>query len=112
MPLAAIVALALPISIWLVVLSLGARMSFADAIFLIRRPGPFVRALIAIFVVVPAFALFMSAVFSLSPEIRFAIIALAVSPIAPAVPLKQLKLGAREDYVIGLLVAASIVSLV
>jgi BASS family bile acid:Na+ symporter len=112
MSLEAIVALALPVSIWLVVLSLGAKMSFADAIFLIRRPGPLFRALIAIFVVVPAFALFISSVFSLSPAIKFALVALAVSPIPPVLPLKQMKLGAREDYVIGLLVAASIVSLV
>jgi len=48
MPLDAIVALALPVSIWLVVLSLGAKRSFADAIFLVHQPGPLGRALIAL----------------------------------------------------------------
>ena len=48
MPLDAIVALALPVSIWLVVLSLGAKRSFADAIFLVHQSGPLGRALIAL----------------------------------------------------------------
>ena len=77
---------ALLLSIWLIVLSLGARASVDDALYVIRRPVLLIRAMAAIFVVMPAFALTVSSIFSLPPEIEFALVALSVSPIPPLAP--------------------------
>ena len=103
--------LLLILSIWLIVLSLGARATVGDALFVVRRPTLLAPAMAAIFVVVPAFAVAVSYAFALAPEIKFALVALAVSPVPPILPLKQVRAGAGHDYAIGLLVAAAIASL-
>jgi BASS family bile acid:Na+ symporter len=100
------------LSIWLIVLSLGARASVSDALSVIRKPSLLAPAMAAIFLVVPAFAVAVSYLFPLAPEIKLALVALAVSPVPPILPLKQLKTGAGHDYAIGLLVAAAAASLV
>lgn len=97
---------------WLMVVSLGYQTSPGDANLLIYRPLFFTRALLAIFVVVPGFALLVTRLLPNEPVIRFAIIGLAVSPVLPTLPLKQVKLGAERDYAVGLLVWASIGALV
>lgn len=48
---------------------------------------------------------------NVDPVIKIALFALSVSPIPPLLPKKQLKAGATQSYVIGLLVAISILSI-
>jgi BASS family bile acid:Na+ symporter len=107
-----LVRLGLLVSIWLIVLSIGARASPESALFVLRRPAVLARALAAMFLVVPAFAVFLAATTSLPPAIRFAIVAMSVGPVPPVLPFKQMKAGAEEAYAIGLLVAASLASIV
>jgi len=103
---------ALVLSIFLIVFSLGLKASLDDALFLFRRPMLLARAVAAIYVVVPAFAIALSLIFPLSPPAIFALIALAISPIPPVLPLKEMKVGADRQYAVGLLVAAAFVALV
>jgi BASS family bile acid:Na+ symporter len=103
--------LGLLISIWLVVLSLGARVAPDSALSVLRRPGALARALAAMFVATPAFALLLAATTSVPAPIRFAIVAMSVGPVPPILPYKQLKAGGDEAYAIGLLVAASLASI-
>lgn len=111
MALQSAILLALLASIWLIVLSLGTRAGWQDLTYLARRPGLLARSMIALFVVTPAFAIFMSAAFDLQPEIRFALVALTASPVPPLLHLKQMKVDPRGDYPVGLLVAAACASL-
>jgi BASS family bile acid:Na+ symporter len=112
MSLNALVRLTLLLSIWLIVLSLGARASPANAIFLLRQPGKLARALAAMFVAVPAFAVLLAATTSVPPAIKFSIVAMSAGPTPPVLPFKQMKAGSDADYALGLLVAAALASIV
>jgi BASS family bile acid:Na+ symporter len=63
-------------------------------------------------VIVPAVAAALAALFHLTPAVEIAILAMAVSPVPPILPGKQLKLGGRVRYVYGLLVAAALAAIV
>jgi BASS family bile acid:Na+ symporter len=107
-----LIRLALMLSIWLIVLSLGARASMEGAAFLLRRPGKLARALTAMFIAVPAFAVLVAATTSVPPAIKFAIVAMTAGPTPPVLPYKQVKAGSDADYALGLLVAAALASIV
>jgi BASS family bile acid:Na+ symporter len=111
MTLETIVRLGLLASIWLMVLSLGARTPPSAVLFMLRRPGKLARALAAMFVVVPAFAVLLAATLPLPAAIRFALVAMSVGPVPPILPYKQMKAGGDEAYAMGLLVAAAVASM-
>jgi BASS family bile acid:Na+ symporter len=112
MTLAEAVRLALLASIWLIVFALGARASVENALFVLRRPLLLLRALAAMFVVAPAFAIAVAAVAPLPAPIRFALVAMSIGPVPPILPKKQLKAGGGTAYATGLLVAASLIAIV
>jgi len=116
MDLAHLVKLAIAISVLLMAISLGLRATLADATYLIRNlfrsPRSLLRALIAMNLVVPLVAVIMAKAFDLHQAVKIALLAMAVSPIPPILPGKQLKLGGRPAYIFGLLVAISLVALV
>lgn len=106
-----VVLISVIVSVLLIVFALGARSSLDDALYLFRNPALLTRSMVALYVVVPAFAVALCLLFDLSPPVKFALIALSVSPLPPILPNKSFKSGGDEAYVIGLLVAASIVAL-
>jgi BASS family bile acid:Na+ symporter len=63
-------------------------------------------------VIVPVVAAALAALFDLAPAVKIALLAMAVSPVPPILPSRQLKLGGRSRYVFGLLVAAALVAVV
>jgi BASS family bile acid:Na+ symporter len=69
---------------------------------LFRRPGELVRALLAMNVLMPLFAVALIATFDFNPAVKIALVALSVSPIPPPIPAKMVKSGGTESYVIGL----------
>lgn len=112
MTLATLMIIFVVASIMLIVFSVGAQAKVEDAWYLFKRPRPLARAVIAIFVIVPAFAMALCIVFPLPDYARFGLVAMAVSPLPPILPLKEMKVGGDRRYALGLLVAASIVALV
>jgi bile acid:Na+ symporter, BASS family len=112
MTVQAILQLALLLSLSLIVFSLGLRASVRRLGYVLGRPAAFGRAMLAIYVAVPAFAILVAATTSLPAPIRFALVAMSAAPIAPILAYKQMKAGADEDYAVGLVVAAALVSLV
>jgi len=112
MALADILKLLLLGSACLMVFSLALRTQASNAFYLFTHPRLGLRALVAIFVVVPAAALVIATAFDLSPPVKVAILAIALSPLPPILPDKQLKAGAGMDYVIGLLFGAAVASVV
>jgi BASS family bile acid:Na+ symporter len=112
MAIAKIVILALQVSIFLLVFSLGLRTTWRDATSLFKRPAKLVRAAFAMLVVAPVVAALLAGLFHLHPAVKLALIFLAVSPMPPLIPQKQLKLGATAAYVNGMLTAISLLSIV
>jgi len=110
-----LIKLALTVSILLLVFALGMRASLADATTLLRQlfrpPYRLLRAVSAMFVLVPLVAVLMAKLLDLSLPVETAIVAMALAPIPPILPGKQLKFGGESDYVFGLLVAISLVAI-
>jgi len=112
MTIAELIPLVIQTSIVLLVFGLGLHATLEDVSYLFRRPGLLVRALLAMGVVVPFFAAVLAAVFDLYPSVEIALLLLAVSPVPPILPGKQLKLGGHASYVYGLLVTAALFAIV
>jgi BASS family bile acid:Na+ symporter len=109
---AALVRVALTASILLLVFSLGLRSTLTDATYVLLRPRLILRGFLAMGVIVPMTAAVLAALFPLYPAVEIALLAIAVSPVPPILPGKQLRLGGRSPYVHGLLVAAALAAIV
>jgi len=66
--------------------------------------------MVSLFVIMPLFAVSLALLFDLPPAVKIALVALAVSPIPPILPKKELKAGGRQEYAISLLVSASVLA--
>jgi bile acid:Na+ symporter, BASS family len=110
MSIATLLPLALKTSLALLVFSLGLSATVQDITHLFRRPRELVRAIVAIFVVMPVVAVILAHWFVFHPAVKIALVALAVSPLPPTFPKKALKEGGRVSYTAGLLVAATLLA--
>jgi BASS family bile acid:Na+ symporter len=103
-------------SILLLVFALGARATFVEATRLVREvfrpPYWLLRAFFVMYVVVPAAAVVLGLVLDLATPVRVGLLAMAVAPIPPILPRRQLELGGGSGHVFGLLIAVSLVSIV
>jgi BASS family bile acid:Na+ symporter len=108
---AAIVKLLLVGGIVLNVVSIGVRAKPGDALHLLRHPDLAGRAMLAMFVLVPAFALFIAYAFGLPRPVAAVLLALSVAPMPPLISNKEAKAGGDSEYAIGLQVLATVVSL-
>jgi BASS family bile acid:Na+ symporter len=112
MSLTELILLVLKTSIALSVLALGLKATFSDAIYLFRYPHHLVRAFLSMNVLMPSLAWILSLTFDLNPAVKIALGALSVSPVPPIFPKKALKAGGKENYAVGLLVAAALLAIV
>lgn len=110
MDIAQLVRTTILFSIVLLVFGLGLRAMPGDAISLFRAPALLLRSLLAMNVVVPLLAVVLAAMLDLHPAVKIALVTMAVSPVPPFLPGKQLKLVVREAYVYGLLVATALLA--
>ena len=108
----AVIVLVLEASIFLSVFAIGLKATFEDAASLFRRPGHLLRAFLSMNVLMPVMALAVGAPFDLHPAVKIALVVIAVSPTPPIFPKRALKAGGSETYIIGLLVAAAVLSVV
>lgn len=104
--------LAAQASIMLTVLGLGLSARWGDATYLFRQPALLFRAVLSMSIVMPLVAAVIATMFHLRPEVQAALVALAVSPVPPILYKKQLATGGRIEYVVGLLVAMALLSIV
>ena len=112
MDAAAILVVTLQVSIFVSVLSYGMQSSIADFLYLFRRPGMLIRALISMNVVMPLFVGVVVALFSLDPVVEAALIALACCPVPPILRSQALRSDSQRSFAFGLLAAASLLSLI
>jgi BASS family bile acid:Na+ symporter len=68
------------------------------------------RAFLSMNVVMPIIAALIATKFAVLFEVKAVLVALAVSPVPPIIQKKQLTAGGREKYVVGLLVAMSLLA--
>jgi bile acid:Na+ symporter, BASS family len=98
-------------SVFLLVFSIALRATWQDATSLFRRPATLARSLLSMNVVMPVFATAVALAFHLHPAIKIALVLLAVSPVPPVLPQRQLKAGGSLSYVYGLLAEMSLLSI-
>jgi BASS family bile acid:Na+ symporter len=99
-------------SIFLTVFGFGLQATRDDLLFLVRRPGILVRSLVAMFLVMPLFALLVTRIFEFHPAVKIALGALAISPVPPLLPRREVKAGGHGSYGLGLMATAALLSIV
>ena len=109
--MAQIVVLVLKASIAALLLGIGMRASVTDVLALWRRPAALLRAVLAMYVLVPLAAIALVRLLHPVRPVGGAILVLAVSAGAPVLTKKLLKLD-RESYVLGLSVTTSLLAIV
>jgi BASS family bile acid:Na+ symporter len=63
-------------------------------------------------IIMPVIAAVLVSIFPLRLEVKAALVALAISPVPPMIQRGQLKVGGRREYVVGLMVAMSVLAIV
>ena len=97
----ALVPLVIQISLILIVAAVGLRTRWRDLTYDIRQPRWLFRGVLAVNVVVPLTAVLMVLVLPIAPPVKAGIVLMAVSPMAPFVPARMLKAGARRGFASG-----------
>jgi bile acid:Na+ symporter, BASS family len=110
--LAHILPIVLKLALLALVFALGLNAHFQDLVWLWKRPGLLLRSLLAMDVIVPLAALLLALFLDLPRPVLIGLLAMAVSPGAPFVPQKQMKLGGRLPYVYSLIVTVSLLAIV
>lgn len=94
------------------VFAIGLRASWNDVLYLTHQPRLLLRSLLAMYVLTPLAALLLIQVIPAPPPIKVAVMFLAISPGAPALPKRLLKLGGNPAYVHSLGVVMALVSII
>jgi BASS family bile acid:Na+ symporter len=102
----------LQLSILLTVLGMGLAASWADVTYLLRKPGLLARSFLSMFILMPVICVCVALYFHLPPAIKVGLVALAISPVPPFLPKKELMVGGEEAYTISLLSLAAALSIV
>src|SRR5262249_51461389 len=101
----------LQISVALIVISVALRAAPSDLAWLLRRPSLLLRSLLAMTIVMPFLGALIAWLFHIRPSVEAALILLAVSPVPPILPNKQIKAGGSVSYAVGLLAVSALVSI-
>jgi bile acid:Na+ symporter, BASS family len=112
MNLQELVGLALKVSIVLTVFGFGLQATLDEVLYLLRRPSLLVRSLLAMFLVMPLFAIWVTRAFDYHGAVAIALGALAISPVPPLLPKRVTKAGGRTPYGIALMVTATVLSII
>jgi bile acid:Na+ symporter, BASS family len=104
--------LAVKSSILLTVFSLGLNATWQDALSVFRDPWLLMRSVLSMNVIMPLVAAGLVVTFDLPATVKIALVALAISPVPPILPKKELKAGGHASYAVGLLVAIAILAIV
>src|SRR5215218_3486374 len=112
MSIAALAALSLKASLLLIVLSTGMSGRRGDIVALLRSPGLLLRSLASMLVIAPVLAVALATTRELSSPVKIALVMMAVSPVPPFLPGKELRAGGQRPYIISLLAISALLSIV
>jgi BASS family bile acid:Na+ symporter len=104
--------LAVQISIALTVFGFGLQATPGDVSSILRHRALLGRSLVAMFVVMPIVAVVLVQTFDLLPAVRIGLLALAISPVPPLLPRRQMKAGGDTAYALGLMVLVTLLAIV
>lgn len=107
-----ILPLLLTLSLAGLVMTVGLKAGHGDLLYVLRRPGLLIKAILAVEIIPPLAAAAMVWLLPLEPVVKAGIMLMAISPVPPLVPGKQLKIGARKEYAYGVYVAMALLTIV
>jgi BASS family bile acid:Na+ symporter len=108
---ATLLKLVLLLGVVLMVVGVGARVQLDEPLLLLRRPTLTLRSMLAMYVLFPALVLLLVWLLPLRQGVGAVLLGFAVSPVLPPWAKKGTALGAKGDYVIGLQLLSTAVSL-
>ncbi len=94
------------------VLAVGLNSSPGDLRYVLVRPKALVRAILAVLVIPPIAAGVLLPTLPLPTAVKAAVMLMAISPVPPLVPGKELAVGGRKAYAYGLYVAMALLTVV
>jgi BASS family bile acid:Na+ symporter len=109
--IAELVPILLKFSIIGVVLAFGLSATPTEVTWVLRHPRAFGRTFLAMFIIMPIVAVAMALAFDLRAPVEIALVALALSPVPPILPNKELKAGGEPSGAFGVLVATGLVAI-
>ena len=98
-------------SLFAIVASIGMASTWRDAVWLLRSPGLLLRSVLSMQVLVPLIALLLATRLPLHPGVKIAIVLLSLSPVPPALPEKQMKVGGNRPFAVSLLVVSAVLAI-
>ena len=104
---ATILKLVLLLGVVLLVVAIGIRARLEQPLLLLRRPALALRAMAAMYLVLPAFVLVLVWLVPLQAGVGAVLLGFSVSPVLPPWAKKGAAVGGQADYVIGLQVLSS-----
>jgi bile acid:Na+ symporter, BASS family len=112
MKTAQIIGLVIQVSLITIVFCVALNTQRGDIVSLLRRPGLWLRSVLAMNILMPIVAAFLAGIFALNRQLEVALVALAVSPVPPILPNKMIRAGASRSYSVALLALSAAVSIV
>jgi BASS family bile acid:Na+ symporter len=97
-----ILKLVLLLGVVLLVVAIGVRARLQEPLLLLRRPTLALRAMLAMYVALPAFVLLLVWLLPLREGVGAVLLGFSVSPVLPPWAKKGAAVGGHADYVIGL----------
>lgn len=110
--LATLIPIVLTTSLAALIVAVGMDADRDDLLYLFRRPLKLAKAVLAVNVIVPIAAVLLVFVFPLTQVARVGILLMAVSPVPPLVPGKELKVGGGKSYSYSLYLALALLSVI
>jgi len=102
----------LDVAIVLIIAALGLRTRPVDVLLMVRNPKIGGRALVSMFVFMPAITLLMTWSLPLEPAIRAALLALSVAPLCPILSKAVTQPKTEGDFMLALQVFSAVASIV
>lgn len=107
-----LIPLLLTLSLAGLVLAVGLNASRQDLLYVLTRPKLLLRAITAVLVIPPVVAGVLIAMLPIEPVAKAGIMLMAISPVPPLVPGKELGIGGRKNYAYGLYVAMALLTII
>ncbi|WP_312162123.1 hypothetical protein [Phenylobacterium sp.] len=107
-----ILPLLLTLSLAGLVLTVGLKSGPGDLIYVLRRPGLLAKAILAVEIIPPLAAAALIWLLPLEPVVKAGIMLMAIAPVPPLVPGKELGIGARKEYAYGVYVAMALLTII
>src|SRR5262245_40307887 len=101
----------LQISVVFTVFGYGLKTTGTDLLSGVRRPGLAPRSLLSVFVIMPVLAFALARLFDIRHTVEVSLVALAISPVPPLLPMKEMKGGGQASYALGLMTLLALLSI-